>query len=130
MKKYLMVVDVGIGSVCVFLFDLKGNQIGCVQKEWIYNEDLRWLGSMDFDWIYNWNLVCSCICGVIDEMEIDLKEIVVVFIICMCEGIVLYDKDGKEIWVCVNVDVCVNDEVEELIKMDLELEKEVYFEFG
>lgn len=130
MEKYLMAVDAGTGSVRALLFDLKGNQIGCVQQEWTHNEDPRWPGSMDFDWIHNWDLACSCIRGVIDETKIDPKEIAAVSTTCMREGIVLYDKDGKEIWACANVDARANDEVVELIRMDPELEKELYLESG
>ncbi|HEX9027456.1 MAG TPA: autoinducer-2 kinase [Clostridium sp.] len=130
MQKYLMAVDAGTGSVRALLFDLRGNQIGCVQQEWTHNEDSRWPGSMDFDWTHNWNLTCGCIRGVIDETKIDPKEIAAVSTTCMREGIVLYDKDGKEIWACANVDARANDEVVELIRIDPELEKEVYLESG
>ena len=130
MQKYLMAVDAGTGSVRALLFDLKGNQIGCVQQEWTHNEDSRWPGSMDFDWTHNWDLACGCIRGVIDETKIDPKEIAAVSTTCMREGIVLYDKDGKEIWACANVDARANDEVVELIRMDPELEKELYLESG
>ena len=33
-NQYLMAVDAGTGSVRAVLFDLDGNQIGCVQHEW------------------------------------------------------------------------------------------------
>ncbi|MFT5874141.1 MAG: autoinducer 2 (AI-2) kinase [Clostridium sp.] len=130
MKKYLMAVDAGTGSVRALLFDFKGNQIGCVQQEWTHNEDPRWPGSMDFDWIHNWDLARSCIHAVIDKTKIDPKEIAALSTTCMREGIVLYDKDGKEIWACANVDARASDEVSQLIKLDPELEKDLYLESG
>lgn len=130
MQKYLMAVDAGTGSVRALLFDFKGNQIGCVQQEWTHNEDPRWPGSMDFDWDHNWELACNCIQGVIKETKIDPKEIAAVSSTCMREGIVLYDKNGKEIWACANVDARSNDEVAELIHMNPDLEKELYLESG
>ena len=49
---------------------------------------------------------------------------------CMREGIVLYDEAGREIWACANVDARSDDEVGELIRMNPELEKEIYRESG
>lgn len=130
MEKYLMAVDAGTGSVRALLFDLKGNQIACVQKEWTHNEDPKWPGSMDFNWSLNWKLTCDCIRSVISYAKIDPKEIAAVSTTCMREGIVLYDKDGKEIWACANVDARANDEASELIKRDPNLQRELYLESG
>lgn len=130
MKKYLMAVDAGTGSVRALLFDFYGNQIGCVQEEWTHNEDPRWPGSMDFDWNHNWDLARSCIRRVISETKTDPEEIAAVSTTCMREGIVLYDKNGKEIWACANVDARSTDEVGELISMNPEMEKEIYSKSG
>lgn len=130
MQKYLMAIDAGTGSVRALLFDFKGNQIGCVQQEWTHKEDPQWPGSMDFDWQHNWELTCECIRGVIKKTEIDPKEIVAISTTCMREGIVLYDKEGVEIWACANVDARSEDEVGELIRRNPELEKEIYLESG
>ena len=75
MQKYLMAVDAGTGSIRALLFDLNGNQIGCVQQEWTHNEDPRWPGSMDFDWNHNWDLARCCIRSVLEQTKIDPKEI-------------------------------------------------------
>ena len=91
-NQYLMAVDAGTGSVRAVLFDLDGNQVGCVQHEWDHKEDPRFPGSMDFDWVFNWQLACQCIRGVIAESGIDPKEIAAVSTTCMRDGIVLYDK--------------------------------------
>ena len=53
MAKYLMAMDAGTGSVRAVIFSIEGDQVGCVQKEWTHNEDPRWPGSMDFDWVRN-----------------------------------------------------------------------------
>ena len=129
-NQYLMAVDAGTGSVRAVLFDLDGNQVGCVQHEWDHKEDPRFPGSMDFDWVFNWQLACQCIRGVIAETKIDPKEIAAVSTTCMREGIVLYDKDGQEIWACANVDARSNDEVGQLIAMNPEMEKEIYLQSG
>ena len=125
-KQYLMAVDAGTGSVRAVLFDTEGNQLGCVQQEWTHAEDPRFPGSMDFDWKHNWDLASSCIRGVLAETGIDPKAIAAVSTTCMREGIVLYNAAGEEIWACANVDARSNDEVAELIRMNPELEKEIY----
>ena len=126
MAKTLMAVDAGTSSVRAVLFSLDGEQLGCVQQEWTHLEDPRFPGSMDFDWTTNWELARGCIRGVIEQTGVDPKDIAAVSTTCMREGIVLYDKDGNEIWACANVDGRSNDEVGQLIEMDPELEKKLY----
>ena len=48
----------------------------------------------------------------------------------MREGILLYDKEGREIWACANVDARSDAEVGQLIALDPALEKEVYLKSG
>ena len=128
--KYLLAVDAGTGSVRAVLFDLSGNQLGCVQEEWEHKEDPRFPGSMDFDWTHNWELASGCIRGVLKETGIDPKEIAAISTTCMREGILLYDKDGNEIWACANVDARSTDEVSQLIKAYPGLERELYLQSG
>lgn len=130
MSKYLMAIDAGTGSVRAVLFDLDGNQIGCVQEEWTHKEDPRFPGSMDFDWEYNWKLASGCVRGVLEQTGIAPSDVAAVSTTCMREGILLYDKEGKEIWACANVDARSNDEVAQLIQSDPELEKELYAQSG
>jgi autoinducer 2 (AI-2) kinase len=125
-----MAIDAGTGSVRSVIFDTAGNQIGCVQKEWKHLEDPRFAGSMDFDWNVNWNLVCSCVRGVLAETGIDAKQIAAVSTTCMREGIVLYDYGGNEVWACANVDARAKDEVTQLKQIDPNLEKDIYLKSG
>ncbi|MBO7711713.1 MAG: autoinducer-2 kinase [Lachnospiraceae bacterium] len=128
--KYLMAIDAGTGSVRAVVFDTEGNQQGCVQKEWEHREDPRYPGSMDFDWVHNWELACSCIREVLGQTQISPADIAAVSTTCMREGIVLYDREGQEIWACANVDARSTDEVGKLIAMDPDLEKEIYLKSG
>ena len=102
-EQFLLAIDAGTGSVRAVLFDPEGNQVGCVQREWEHKEDPRYPGSMDFDWVHNWKLASECVRGVIAETKIKPEQILAVSTTCMREGIVLYDKDGNEIWACANV---------------------------
>lgn len=129
-EQFLLAIDAGTGSVRAVLFDPEGNQVGCVQKEWEHKEDPRYPGSMDFDWVHNWELASECVRGVLTETKIKPEQILAVSTTCMREGIVLYDKDGNEIWACANVDARSDDEVGKLIQMDPQMEKEIYLKSG
>ena len=91
-EPFFMAVDAGTGSVRAVLFDTDGTQIGCVQQEWEHREDPRYPGSMDFDWVPNWELACGCIRGVLKETGIRPEQVAAVSTTCMREGIVLYDR--------------------------------------
>lgn len=127
---YLLAIDAGTGSVRAVLFDTEGNQIGCAQKEWEHKEDPRYPGSMDFDWVYNWQLASGCIKQVIEDTHIDPASILAISTTCMREGIVLYDPKGEEIWACANIDARSTDEVSQLIQLNPSLEKDIYHTSG
>ena len=129
-KKYLMAVDAGTGSVRAVIFDVHGNQIECVQEEWKHLEDPKYPGSMNFDWEKNWNAAKRCISEAIKKAKIDSGDIAAVSTTCMREGIILYDKNGKELWACANVDARSTAEVIQLKKMSPTLEHELYLESG
>lgn len=71
---------------------------------------------MNFDWEKNWDYARRCIAGVMEKSHINNADIVAVSTTCMREGIILYDKTGKEIWACANVDARSTDEVVQLKK--------------
>ena len=129
-KKYLLAVDAGTGSVRAVLFTFDGEQIGVVSEEWEHHADPRFPGSMDFDWKHNWELASSCIRRVLEKTKVSPDEIAGISTTCMREGILLYDKEGNEIWACANVDSRSTDEVAELVRRDPALEKELYLESG
>ena len=125
-KKYLLAIDAGTGSVRAVIFDLNGNQLGVVTKEWEHKEDPRFPGSMDFDWKNNWELASGCVNEVLTQTNILSHNIAAVSTTCMREGIVLYDKEGNEIWACANVDARSDQEVIDLIKLSPDMEQEIY----
>ncbi len=129
-EAYLVAVDAGTGSVRAVVFDTRGNQLGCVAREWEHRQDPRYPGSMDFDWDHNWTLAATCIREALAETGIDPAAVAAVSTTCMREGIVLYDRDGKEIWACANVDARANDEVGELIRLNPQMERDIYQESG
>jgi autoinducer 2 (AI-2) kinase len=130
MPEYVMALDAGTGSVRAVIFDERGRQAGVSQREWSHREDPRYPGSMDFDWDGNWRLACLCVREVLERTGIAASRIAAVSTTCMREGIVLYDREGREIWACANVDARSNDEVGELKRLDAGLERELYRESG
>lgn len=130
MERYLMAIDGGTGSVRAVLFDTKGNQIAVAQQEWVHKEDPRYPGSMDFDWAHNWFLATTCIKTVLESSKVDPHSIAAISTTSMREGIVLYNKDGKEIWACANVDARAGDEVAQLKRLSSTIEEELYHPSG
>lgn len=125
-----MAIDAGTGSVRAILFDTEGNQISAVAKEWTHKEDPRWPGSMNFDWVHNWDLTKSCIKTILQNTQINPAHIAAISTTSMREGIILYDETGQEIWACANVDSRSTDEVIQLIKEHPDLEKKLYTKSG
>ncbi len=109
--KYLLAIDAGTGSVRAVLFDTEGNQVEVSQQEWTHLEEAGVANSMSFDFDSNWLLTKNCIKEVIENSEVNPDDILALSATSMREGIVLYDKDGKELWAVANVDARASKEV-------------------
>jgi len=109
--KYLMAIDAGTGSVRAVIFDIDGNQISVAQQEWMHIEENGIPNSMTFDTSKNWDITKKCIRESIQKANINADDILALSASSMREGIVLYDKDGKELWAVANVDARASDEV-------------------
>jgi autoinducer 2 (AI-2) kinase len=81
---------------------------------------------MNFDIEKNFELLMLCISIAIKNAGIDGKDIAAISSASMREGIVLYDKDGKELWACANVDARAVEEVSQLKAISDDIEKEIY----
>lgn len=123
---YLMAIDAGTGSIRSVIFDLEGNQISLSQKEWTHLEEEGVPNSMSFDFEKNWLLTCEVIKDSIDKAEINADEILALSATSMREGIVLYDKDGNELWGVANVDARASEEVKYLKELEEGIEEEFY----
>lgn len=128
--KYLMAIDAGTGSVRAVIFDTKGNQISVSQKEWAHLEEEGVSNSMNFDYEKNWVLVKKCIQNAIKDAAINADDILALSATSMREGIVLYDKEGKELWAVANVDARADKEVKYLKENFPGIEEEFYAESG
>ena len=126
MKKYLMAIDAGTGSIRAVIFDIQGNQISVAQKEWTHLLEEGVPNSMSFDCANNWTLVCECIKESLSSAKLSGEDILALSATSMREGIVLYDEDGKELWAVANVDARASEEVKELKENFEGVEAEFY----
>jgi len=126
--QYLLALDAGTGSIRAVLFDTKGEQIAVSQEEWTHIEEEGVPNSMSFDYEQNWQLVLKCIKGAIKGVK--AEDILALSATSMREGIVLYDKEGKELWGVANVDARAEKEVKYLKENFVGIEEEFYKESG
>jgi autoinducer 2 (AI-2) kinase len=124
--KYLMAIDAGTGSVRAVIFDTDGNQIALSQEEWTHLEEEGIPNSMTFDTTKNWGITARCIKNSIKEAGIEAEEILALSATSMREGIVLYDKERKELWAVANVDARASKEVKYLKENFKGIEEEFY----
>lgn len=127
---YMLAVDAGTGSGRAVIFDENGNQIASAQHEWWHRADPRFPGSMNFDVEGNWTLLSRAIRQAIAEARIAPAEIRAVSATSMREAIVAYDRNGREIWACANVDSRAVSEVRDLQRDFADLERTLYTESG
>lgn len=127
---YLMAIDAGTGSVRAVIFDTLGNQISVAQKEWTHIEEEGVPNSMSFDFAANWLLVCECIREALKSANLKGEDIAALSATSMREGIVLYDKEGSELWAVANVDARADKEVRYLKENFKGIEEEFYKESG
>ena len=129
-KKYLLAIDGGTGSVRALLFDTNGNQIAISQQEWTHQAIANIPNSMGFDYINNWVLIKECILDVLKLSKINSDDILAVSATSMREGIVLYDEQGAELWAVANVDARAGNEVKFLKEKFPGIEERYYQQSG
>jgi len=112
---HLLAIDLGTGSCRAVLFADDGRQLAIGQREWSHKALAGFPGSQVFDTDRNWRLVCECIREALDHAHLRPNEVDAVSSTSMREGMVLYNRDGREIWACPNVDSRASDEAAELV---------------
>jgi autoinducer-2 kinase len=113
---HLLAIDLGTGSCRAALFAEDGTQVGIGQREWSHAALPGAAGSQVFDTTRNWQLICECIHEALATAGIVSSDVAAVSSTSMREGMVLYDRDGREIWACPNVDSRSAMEATELIR--------------
>ncbi|HEV2029115.1 MAG TPA: autoinducer-2 kinase [Candidatus Dormibacteraeota bacterium] len=118
-RELLLALDAGTGSCRAVLFALDGSQVGMAQREWAHAELPGVPGSQVFDTESNWKLIAECVRQVLAQSGVDSSEIRALSTTSMREGMVLYDKSGRELWACPNVDSRAGVEATDLIERGL-----------
>jgi autoinducer 2 (AI-2) kinase len=125
-----MAIDAGTGSIRAVIFDIDGSQISFSNQEWVHKEETDVAGSMNFDFKSNWDLTVTCIKDALQKANLSGEDILCVSASSMREGIVLYDKNNKEIWAVANVDARASKEVSYINKTYPKLEEKFYKKSG
>ena len=123
-KQYLLAIDAGTGSIRAVLFDTLGRQISMSQREWKHLEEDGVADSMGFDYETNWALTKEVIKECVSC--VNPEDILALSATSMREGILLYDKNGNELWGVANVDARASKEVKYLKEKFGTLEEEFY----
>lgn len=98
--KYFLVIDAGTGSGRVVVFDEAGQQLAIAQEEWTHQNFSGVPGAIDFDTEANWQIILKLIGEAVSRAGISASQVRAISTTSMREGIVLYNKDGQEIWAC------------------------------
>ncbi|HEX7471996.1 MAG TPA: autoinducer-2 kinase, partial [Candidatus Limnocylindrales bacterium] len=106
----------GTGSCRAVVFAEDGRQVAIGQREWSHAALPGAPGSQVFDTARNWGLICECIREALSRAAIAPTDVAGVSSTSMREGMVLYDRDGQEIWACPNVDSRASEEATELVR--------------
>lgn len=126
--KHLLALDAGTGSGRAVIFDEAGVQLAAASREWRHTEDPRYPGSMDFAVEQNWQLMVTCIREA--AAQVPNLNIAAISTTSMREGIVLLDRNGRELWACANVDSRAIAEVRELRDLRPGIEHAMYLRSG
>jgi autoinducer-2 kinase len=115
----LLALDAGTGSCRAVLFGTDGSQVAIAQREWSHAEMPGVPGSQVFDTETNWTLIAECVRQALAESGVDASAIRALSTTSMREGMVLYDKAGRDLWACPNVDSRAGVEATELVERGL-----------
>jgi len=116
---HVLAIDLGTGSCRAIVFAADGTQLATAQREWSHAGLPGVPGSQVFDTSRNWQLIATCCREAIDRSAVGAAGIAAVSATSMREGMVLYDRNGREIWACPNVDSRASAEADELVRSGL-----------
>ncbi|NLY89086.1 MAG: autoinducer-2 kinase [Firmicutes bacterium] len=114
---YLLTIDCGTSNARSVVFNARtGEQVSIAQRDW-YHKDSDIPGAVDFAATDNWKLICECVKESISK--IDVKEIAAVTATSFRHGIICVNKEGKEVFGCINVDARAEKQVTDLVEQGL-----------
>jgi autoinducer 2 (AI-2) kinase len=120
----IIAVDVGTGSVRCAIFDTTGNLVSFSSQVWDYEIPPETFGlGKEFSCSQLWNLIIRLIKEAMKKGKISKEKVIGVSSTSQREGIVLLDKEGKELYAGPNLDIrgiLVNNKVRELIRPEFQ----------
>jgi autoinducer-2 kinase len=114
--RYLLAIDAGTGSCRAVLFTETGEQAAVGLREWTHREPPGVPGGQDFDVDAGWRSIAACVQDALRDAGASGADVAAVSATSMREGVVIYDRAGREIWACPNVDSRSAAEAEDLIR--------------
>jgi len=105
MSKYVMGIDAGTRGVKCLIFDLKGILYASTYKEWSYDSAPENPLAKEFQPSTFWESICEVTREAIQQGGINSEDIIAVSAAGQREGMVLLDKEGKEIYAGPNIDL-------------------------
>jgi autoinducer 2 (AI-2) kinase len=113
---HTLAIDLGTGSCRAVIFSADGSQRGIAQREWSHAALPGVPGSQVFDTGRGWELICACIVEALERTGLAATDLAAVTSTSMREGMVLYDRSGREIWACPNVDSRAARQADDLVR--------------
>jgi autoinducer 2 (AI-2) kinase len=102
--KYLAAIDAGTGAGRCLLVSLDGKEVYSAYREWSYYNPPDAPGGMEFAAGDFWRTICETVQAAMRQGSINGGDIVAVSTTSQREGVVLLDRDGKEIYAGPNLD--------------------------
>ena len=115
-NRYLLAIDAGTGSCRAVLFTEAGQQAAVSVREWAHHEPPAVPGGQDFDVESGWRAIAACVQDALRAAGASGADVAAVAATSMREGMVLYDRAGREIWACPNVDSRSAEEAADLVR--------------
>ena len=113
---YLMAIDAGTGSCRAVLFTAAEEQVAARAREWTHHEPPGVPGGQDFDVAAGWRAIAACVRDALADAGVTGSHVAAVAATSMREGVVIYDRSGREIWACPNVDSRSAEEARDLVR--------------
>lgn len=105
MDKYILVFDAGTGAGRCVLFDLKGKMVGSEYEEWDYEKVEGREDCFEFNADKFWNILAGLARKVLFRAKVNSEKIIAVSAASQREGMVLLDKEGKEVYAAPSIDM-------------------------
>ena len=126
--KYYAGIDIGTGGARCAIFDVNGKLVSLVRQEWLPTVNPKYPGAREFDTVVVWRLLCTSLRQSIHEADIDAHDIAAITAVSMREGMVLFDKNMKDLWATVQVDSRASEELKEMARLGIA--QKIYDETG